>query len=252
MSGPTGGATAEPGLRAHSFQGPGLPAYGRKRRNRYQTCCRGSGQSASISIRRAGRNTGLAVRVAAASSGVRPDSPWIFSTQDADPSLSSDDIDNIETSVAAPPDLVDWLARFIAPDAVIFHESLGGNRPPELIRLLRDAVGKSLSASNGNAIIRMQAFKELPSFGNDKLTVVAIDDLPCAPGIDFGEKVLQRFNQFDYRIKNILDQKPTGADDPAILRVAMLVQGAAAFRSQRLTGLEPLSYRAGQHDTVPG
>ena len=165
--------------------------------------------------------------------------PWTFLDPNADPSLSSDDIDNIETSVAAPPGLVDWLARFIAPDAVIFHESLGGNRPPELIRLLRDAVGKSLSTSNGNAIIRMQAFKELPSFGNDKLTVVAVDDLPLAPGIDFGEKVLQRFTQFDYRIKNILDQKRTGADDPAVLRVAMLVQGAALFDPNGLPDWNP-------------
>jgi len=167
----------------------------------------------------------------------RPAGPaWALLEKDADPGRLSDDLDNIETRIAKPLDFVNWLRRFIAPDAIIFHESLGDDRPPGLIRLLRDAVEESLSPFDRKPIVRLRAFKELPNFDNDKLTIIAVDDLPLPPGADFREKALQRFNQFHYKIDNILDQKQTGVDDPPVLRVAMLVQDVSLFQATKTEG----------------
>jgi len=172
---------------------------------------------------------------------------WGLLDNNADPLRSTDDIDNIETSIAAPADFAGWLERFVAPDAVIFHELLGGDRPPGFIRLLRDAVKESLSAPDRKPIIRLREFTELPSFGDDKLSIVAVDDLPLRQGPDFHSKALQRFKQFRYRIERILEQR-TGADDRRVLCVAMLVQDGKLFSPKELGAWKP--FRIGQDDAA--
>ncbi|MES0020225.1 hypothetical protein [Mesorhizobium sp. M0036] len=137
---------------------------------------------------------------------------------------------NIETRIGQPDRFVKWLERFVAPDAVVFHEALGEQRPAGLIRMLRETIVESLSVPNRKAFVRLRAFKELPDLGDDPLTIVAIDDLPVAAGIDLREKLKSRFNQFRDKINRTLEQKPYETDDPAIIRIAILTQGAALFQ----------------------
>ena len=155
----------------------------------------------------------------------------------SDPGQSSDDLDNIEARVASSQAFAEWLGRFVNPDAVIFHERLDENRPPALVRLLRDLVKKSLAVNGHEPVIRLRPLNELPNFGADRLTIVAVDDLPIAPGADFREGALQRFNEFNRRIQHIIDQTRTAASSPTVLRVAMLIEGAKLLGPADLAAL---------------
>lgn len=143
---------------------------------------------------------------------------------------ASDDLDNIETRIAQPEKLVKWLERFMAPDAVVFHEALGEQRPPALIRMLRDTITESLSVQDRKAFVRLRAFRELPNFGDDQLTIVAVDDLPITAGIDLREKLKSRLDQFRDKINWTLDQRRLEASGPEVIRIAILTQGAALFQ----------------------
>lgn len=153
--------------------------------------------------------------------------PWDIIGDTSDPSRFSDDLDTVETRVAKPEKFVKWLERFSAPDAVIFHEALAELRPAGLIRVLRETIANSLSIPTREALVRVRAFRELPNFGDDPLTIVAVDDLPIAAGIDFHKKAFRRFHQFEYNIERILAQKGDESGGPAVLRVAVLTQETA-------------------------
>ncbi|MER8954532.1 hypothetical protein NKH98_17685 [Mesorhizobium sp. M0833] len=177
----------------------------------------------------------------------RPNGPsWGLVGDSFDLGRANDDLDNIETRIAQPDKFVKWLERFVAPDAVIFHEALGEQRPAGPIRMLRETITESLSVPTRKAFVRLRAFKELPNFGDDPLTIVAVDDLPIAAGIDLREKVKSRFDQFRFKIDQILEQKRSDTDGPAVIRIAILTQGAALFQgdpadqSNILRGWKPL------------
>jgi hypothetical protein len=182
---------------------------------------------------------------------------WTLLDTNANPCRSTDDIDNLETRVSNPHEFAEWLARFVSPDAVIFHEGLGESRPPGLIRSLRDAVEECLSTSGQKPIIRLRSLDELASVGNNRLAIVAVDDLPLPRSIDFREKVRQRLDEYQYKLDNILRQLPEN-DRPPVLRVAMLVQDVGpdaqselrVWKPLRVKGDEAMNFRVEQTDML--
>ncbi|ABQ36976.1 hypothetical protein [Bradyrhizobium sp. BTAi1] len=176
-------------------------------------------------------------------------SPWELVDESSDPSRSSDDLDTIETRVTSPDRFVKWLERFAAPAAVIFHEALAEQRPAGLIRMLRETIVESLSIPTRKALVRVRAFEELPNFGNDPLTIVAVDDLPIAASVDFCEKTRARLSQFSYKIDRIIEQKGEDTSGPAVLRVAILTQESPLYNDNSggqgnlLQGWKPLRVR---------
>ncbi|MGX9571530.1 hypothetical protein [Mesorhizobium sp. f-mel] len=177
--------------------------------------------------------------------------PWKLAGDASDLGRASDDLDNIETPITPPDKFVNWLKRFVAPDAVVFHEALGEQRPPGLIRMLRETITESLSVPDRKAFVRLRAFKELPNFGDDPLTIVAVDDLPVAAGVDLRKNVKSRFDQFSLKIDHILEQKRLETGGPAVIRIAILTQGLKLSRGNRANqidippGWKPLRVRTG-------
>ncbi|CAA2105393.1 hypothetical protein MBUL_03170 [Methylobacterium bullatum] len=184
----------------------------------------------------------------------RPNSDFPWDRLVAGGAQSTEDLDNLEPRIDDPASLAEWLERFAMPDAIILHEELVNGRSPEFLRMLRKLMRDCLYPVIGrDPMIRLRTFSESWNFADDKLTVVAMDDLPLPAGPDFRTKAITRFQQFRDTIDYVLSQRRMSTGTPSILQVAMLVQEAgltdADFgRGAGLEGWKP--FRIKRNDGV--